>query len=88
MYAYLADDGYLLQYEDPKLVLAAAHADMVDAASTQDMTDFSEFFWALTADGMREVFAIARAEPDDEVALLIVTANTSFTIKGDEEPDE
>jgi hypothetical protein len=87
-YVFLADDGYVMTLNSADELQRAVEADMRDEAARQEMPDYSEFFWVLNINGVREVFAIAREEPDDEVALLTLAANTNFTIRPDDTGDE
>lgn len=87
-YTFVSRDGYIFDLDTPEELASAINADLLDGAATQDMPDYSEHIWVLNLIGMREVFAIARAEPDDELALLTLAANTSWTITpGDEDDD-
>lgn len=44
----------------------------------------TETLWVLNAEGLRSIFAIARSEPDDNIALLTVQANSEWTISNDD----
>lgn len=41
-------------------------------------TGLETFRWVLNVDGMREVIRLAHAEPDPEVVLTTIFANTNF----------
>ena len=81
---YLSPDGYAFNLGTPEELEQHIRADATNAAAGQDMTDYSEFFWVLNVTGLREVFAVARHEPNDELALLTIAANTNFTVSPDD----
>lgn len=88
-YVYVSRDNYIFDFGSPEELNKAIEADLRNEADRQEMPDYSEFFWVLNVLGLREVFAIARAEPNDELALLTLAANTDWTMRpGDIEEDD
>ena len=79
-HTYLAEDGYFFQFDSEEEVDQAITADIINAAAEREMVNSEDYIWVLNAKGLREVFAIARHEPDDEAALLTLAANTEWHI--------
>lgn len=46
------------------------------------------FVWMMTAHGLRQVIEIAQREPNPDLALLEVMANTNFSPEDDEDEDD
>ncbi len=87
-HTYLAKDGYFFQFDTEEEVDQAITADIIDAAAEREMANSEDYIWVLNAKGLREVFAIAREEANDEVALLTLAANTEWqTGAHDDEED-
>ena len=82
-HSYLADDGYFFQFDTEEEVDQAITADIINAAADRDMVSTEDYIWVLNAKGLREVFAIAREEADDDVALLTLAANTEWQVASD-----
>ena len=82
-HTYLAEDGYFFTFDSEEEVDQAITADIINAAAERDMANSEDYIWVLNAKGLREVFAIAREEANDEVALLTLAANTEWHIASD-----
>lgn len=83
----------LYNYLDVDETMAAIQAelDAEDAFSEEgEASDevMSDLFWVLNADGLKQVFEIARAEPDDDLAILTIAANTKWTMSSTDDEDE
>lgn len=87
-HTYLAEDGYFFQFDTEEEVDQAITADIINAAAEREMVSTEDYIWVLNSTGLREVFAIAREETDDDVALLTLAANTEWHIASvDDEED-